>query len=116
MENQTGYIRHSLLCCRWFELVLVIWPPGSRSPAHDHGESNGLILILWGEIYQKIFQASTLKYQETQRYRCGQWFSEVPGPVHIMGNDQKESKAVSLHFYLGRLKMTKYPDQNLVYS
>ncbi len=114
MENQTDYQRYVLFCCRYFEIVLVRWPPNSRSRAHDHGESNGLILVLCGRTYQKIFKPETLKYDKTESYGFGQWFREVPGPVHIMGNDN-DTEAVTLHFYRGRLKMNFYPDEQLVY-
>ncbi len=115
MQTQKDYKRYVLLRCSYFEIVLVVWPVGSRSQAHDHGESNGLILILWGWIYQKMFQARTLKYETTQYYGPGQWFREIPGPVHIMGNDSEDCTAISLHFYRGRLKMNRFSDEQLVY-
>lgn len=90
------------------ELVKVTWPKGSSSVAHDHGESHGLIRILEGEIYQKIFDKETKRFLTESVHGKGEVFLESPDMIHIMGNSSSEKVAVTLHYYSPRLKMESY--------
>ena len=85
------------------EVVRFVWPPGSRTPNHDHSAS-GIVIVLEGTLYEK-------KAGQTAHVAAGNLLVEVEMDVpHIVGNDGAEP-AVSIHTYFTRqLRMNKYPD------
>jgi quercetin dioxygenase-like cupin family protein len=85
------------------EIVRFVWPPGSRTPNHDHS-ATGTVIVLEGALYEK-------KAGRTARITAGDVLVEVGMDVpHIVGNDGAEP-AVSIHTYFTRqLRMNEYPD------
>ena len=102
------YKREVIFKTRDVEVVLIIWPPQSETPFHDHGKSFGLVRILKGEILEKVFDKQTKKFlRETFHQKCGRCF-ETPDIIHQMRNPSKTKTAKSIHIYTPRLKMKNY--------
>ena len=36
--------------------VLEIWPPGNKSPLHNHGDSSGIVSMIHGAVNMKFFE------------------------------------------------------------
>lgn len=114
--EQAAYRRIVLGSFKYLEIILIIWPPSSRSCAHDHRQSWGWILLLWGSVFQKIFKKSTREYVKTQHYFWRRFFLETPKIIHIMGNSSSRHCALTIHFYWPRkLQMKTYPESELIY-
>ncbi len=102
------YKREVICSGRGYEVVLITWPPGACSAAHDHGTSQGVIKILDGAVYQKVFDKKTKKFMFRKSYGKGKSFQETPEIIHLMGNASKQKGAVTLHVYTPRLRMRTY--------
>lgn len=107
-SRKKPYNREVVCSGRGYEVVLITWPPGACSAAHDHGTSLGVIKILEGKVYQKVFDKKTKKFLFKRAYGKGKSFEETPDIIHLMGNASKDEGAITLHVYTPRLKMKTY--------
>jgi predicted metal-dependent enzyme (double-stranded beta helix superfamily) len=39
-----------------FQIIVVFWPPGARSAIHDHADSSGAVVALFGELIERKYQ------------------------------------------------------------
>lgn len=108
MTDKKPYKREVVCSGRGYEVVLISWPAGACSAAHDHGNSYGVIKILEGSVYQKVFDKKTKKFLFRKTYGKGKSFKETPEIIHLMGNASKSRGATTLHVYTPRLKMKTY--------
>jgi predicted metal-dependent enzyme (double-stranded beta helix superfamily) len=107
-----SYDRKSLLDDPSVEVVLITWPPGSRSVAHDHGKSSGIIRVIKGKIYQDVYAKKNKKFIKRITYGKDDIIVETPDLIHIMGNASK-TPSQSLHIYTPKLKMNYFEDSQL---
>ena len=89
------------------EAWLICWPPGARSPLHDHGGASALATMLSGELHE------TLQSPEDQRWSQRVWHAyeaiELPADTRHEVWNASDVTAYSLHVYAPRLaSMTFY--------
>ena len=90
-----------------YEILKVVWPPESKSKAHDHGKSLGWIFVLSGRIYQDVYEKETKQFLHRTYHGPGEMVRETSNIIHVMGNPTGED-AVTAHFYTPPLKMKYY--------
>ena len=98
-----------------WEAWLLTWLPGQSTALHDHGGSDGALLILAGELDESVPVRRLSKLGEparlglsTHRYRTGEVRSFGAEHLHDVAN-RTGARAVSLHVYAPRLTtMTRY--------
>lgn len=105
-----GYKREVLKRTDEYEIVLITWPPSSKSPAHDHGNSHGWTKVLKGIVCEKSFDKDTKSFIAERLNFVGEEFSEEPDIIHIVSNLSDAEEAQTLHYYAPPLKMNFYPD------
>ncbi len=110
--SEVAYKREVLYGDQFTEIVLIIWPPGSKTLPHDHGESQGQVLVLSGEVYEKRYGKNSKKKLGQRYYKTRETIDEGPGVIHIMGNNGPE-EASTLHVYQPPLKMNFYDERDL---
>lgn len=96
-----------------FEVLVLCWRAGQRSPIHDHGSSICAVYTLDG-----VLSADNYKRMANGHIRCDYSEDFKPGSVlsiqtteiHQVSNLQDSSDLISLHFYLSPL------ENNYVYS
>ena len=113
MTAKINYKRTVLHKDKYVEVVVITWPKNSRSAAHDHGESSGLIRVLSGNIYQDVYHKKTRRFIERLKYKKGDTLVETPDLIHIMGNASQTKSAQALHIYTPPLKMKVFEDHEL---
>ena len=88
------------------EVWLIVWPPGSRAPLHDHGEASAVASVLCGELCESLALGAG-PFSERSWQPGG--LLEIPrGARHEVWN-AGEHTAYSLHVYTPRLaNMTFY--------
>ena len=96
-----------------FQIILVAWEPGKKSPIHDHHETIGVVTTLLGEMietrYQqliKIGKYCALKPNRRHHLKPSSVSSILPGKVmqlHQMTNPSQQW-AATLHVYLEPLE------------
>jgi cysteine dioxygenase len=88
-----------------FNLLLLVWTPGKKSPVHDHADAHCLMRVLQGELVERRFAFPRFpgmegKLTETgsAQYREGKvtYMADRLG-LHSISNPSLSRYAVSLH-------------------
>ncbi|MFG0291829.1 MAG: cysteine dioxygenase [Phycisphaerales bacterium JB065] len=107
-----SYKRNVIARSRWFDLALLCWRPGQRSPIHDHRNSACAFRVIEGEGTETRFeltgQGKEVHPVESHDMPEGYICAAHDGDIHDVAN-QTDSDLITLHAYSPRLKMTTYP-------
>lgn len=98
---------------REYEVVEIMWPSGAKGAPHDHGDSRGAILVVYGTIYHEVFDKETKMFRLSANHGPGAVIEETPDIIHVMGNISKDEPAKTVHIYAPHLKMTDYRPEEL---
>ena len=100
-----GYQRNVVKKTEHYELVLICWKPGQKTPIHDHKGSDCAFLILDGISTESIYQNDKegLIKTEVRKYIPGQVCAADEPDIHKISNDE-EINLVNLHLYSPPLK------------
>lgn len=85
-----------------FSLILLCWPPGVRSPIHDHARASCFMRVLEGELVEQIFDAAdnSLVPGRVSRVRAGEVvFIDDGVGLHSVNNESPTVRSRSLHLY-----------------
>jgi predicted metal-dependent enzyme (double-stranded beta helix superfamily) len=82
-------------------IILTIWAPGGSTMPHEHGGSQAMIRVLFGDLVQELFSIWEEDYEVLERneYACGEEIVEDQSSVHKIGNKSLRRWAVSLHLF-----------------
>lgn len=90
------YARHLVFRSGNVEILVVCWRPGQGSPVHGHGPSDGLMIILEGEITNTSYFPDGRKV--TTVWSAGDVGHTPIGAQHEVKNTS-DKDVVSLHVY-----------------
>jgi cysteine dioxygenase len=111
--TENRYARNLVHKTPHFEVLVLCWRAGQRSPIHDHGSSICTVYIVDGLLsadnYVKT-PAGHVRADYSEDFRPGSVLSIQTAEIHQVSNLQDSSDLVSLHFYLAPL------ENNFVYS
>lgn len=88
-----------------FNLLLLVWTPGQKSPVHDHADAHCLMKVLKGELVERRFAFPRFPGMEGRltetgkaQYREGKvtYMADRLG-LHSIANPSSSDYAVSLH-------------------
>lgn len=99
--KENHYARHLVFKSGHVEILVVCWRPGQGSPIHDHDNSDGLMIILEGEITNTSYFSDGRKV--TTVWQAGDVGHTPLGVKHEVKNTSTED-VVSLHIYAPPLK------------
>ena len=94
--KENHYARHLVFKSDGVEILLVCWRPGQGTPVHDHGVSDGVMIMLEGEITNTTYFPDGQKV--TTVWRKGDFGHTPVGSKHEVRNTSAED-VVSLHIY-----------------
>lgn len=93
------YGRKILLSEPNLELLLTGWEPSNEVIPHDHGKSDGVVLICKGKAKHKIYSfQEKLELVSQEEVSEGNLLSAPAGAIHSMGNPTSE-RMFALHIY-----------------
>lgn len=108
------YARHRVFRNEHFELLVLCWRPGQRTPIHDHNGSYGVIRVCSGVLWETMFaldEQRGLVYQSARDWTNGCITGADIPDIHQIGNpDVSGQDLVTLHLYappLGSLNIYK---------
>lgn len=108
------YARHRVFRNEQFELLVLCWRPGQRTPIHDHNGSYGVIRVCSGVLWETMFaldEQRGLVYQSARDWTNGCITGADIPDIHQIGNpDVSGQDLVTLHLYappLGSLNIYK---------
>ena len=106
------YTRTVLHRTAGWEVLLVGWLPGQRTPRHGHGESFGATCVLEGTLTEEEYRLApdgqVLK-SERRKHGAGSVFHEQPHTIHRVEHAGRV-RAVSLHLYAPPLQRMELYD------
>ncbi len=111
--NRNHYARNLLYKTSDFEVLVLCWRPGQRSPIHDHGHSICTVYTLDGVLSADNYRKTSgghLRADYSEDFKPGSVLSIQTTEIHQVSNLQSSADLVSLHFYLAPL------ENNFVYS
>ena len=118
--NERAYQRNVIHCTEAYEVLLLCWRSGQRSPIHDHGESNCGVLVVEGVATETVFTVrpgKRLIEAQVWRFEAGSIIVSRGGDIHQVANlESPGTDLVSLHVYSPRLRVCRYYDIDEVES
>ena len=96
-----------------FEVLVLCWRPGQRSPIHDHGASICTVYTVDGVLSADNYRKTAgghVRADYSEDFKPGSVLSIQTTEIHQVSNLQDSSDLISLHFYLTPL------ENNFVYS
>ncbi len=83
-----------------FEAWAIGWPPGGRIELHDHGDSQGAVVVAKGSLVETTFRPTErgVALLSTKVLPAGSHRTFASGHVHDIVN-HSDSDAVSVHVY-----------------
>ena len=100
-----GYQRNVVKKTEHYELVLICWKPGQKTPIHDHKGSDCAFLILEGFSTESVYKnkEGNLEVSRIRKYAPGEVCAAEEPDIHMISNDE-EINLVNLHLYSPPLK------------
>ena len=100
-----GYQRNVVKKTEHYELVLICWKPGQKTPIHDHKGSDCAFLILEGVSTESVYKnkEGKLEVSGIRKYAPGEVCDAEEPDIHMISNDE-EINLVNLHLYSPPLK------------
>lgn len=100
------YARNLVIRDPHFEVLVLCWRAGQRSPLHDHGSSICAVRTVQGTLsadnYRKT-AAGHVRADYSEDFPPGSVLSIQTSEIHQVSNLQSSEDMVSLHFYLSPL-------------
>ena len=111
--TENHYARNLVYKNRDFEVLVLCWRSGQRSPIHDHGNSICTVYTVDGVLSADNYRKTSgghIRADYSEDFKPGSVLSIQTTEIHQVSNLQAASDLVSLHFYLSPL------EDNFVYS
>jgi cysteine dioxygenase len=110
------YTRNCIIDNEKFELILICWCEGHRTPIHDHGGEECWVRVIEGEFKETIFKKNEVGDLEAVTSSISKP-NEVTYMKDFMGFHQLENvankRSMSLHLYAKPIRTCNVFDENL---
>ena len=113
--SNESYTRNCIIKDKKFELILLCWEKGQKTPIHDHGGEECWVKVIQGELREtlyKIDEAGELKMVKSTISKAG----DISYMIDFMGFHRLENvskkRGMSLHLYAKPIRNCKMFDEN----
>ncbi|MBV8126932.1 MAG: cysteine dioxygenase family protein [Planctomycetaceae bacterium] len=110
--NERTYQRTLIHHTANYEILVLCWRSGQRSPIHDHGESACGVLVVEGVATETSFlvdRAGKMIVSPSRRIPAGSIFVSRGSDIHRVANlEIPGADLISLHVYSPRLAASRY--------
>lgn len=97
------YQRNSVRLGRWYQMWVMCWKNGQRSPIHDHRGSSCAMRVLRGTMTQTLFDMAPnghIKAISSEDFGLGRTIGSQDADIHQVSNLQDgEADLVTMHIY-----------------
>ncbi len=101
--SERGYTRNLVRGRDWYQMLVLCWKNGQRSPIHDHAGSNCAVRVLRGVLTETLFVFAPnghVKATGSNDYPAGSVIASHDMDLHQVSNLQAGSAdLVTLHVY-----------------
>ncbi len=87
LRSEESYYRNKLIVTNDLEVMVASWRQGEECLPHDHGSSNGYVLILQGNFIETGYcckESNLQAYDKHVRYSAGDMVPVLNGDIHSM--------------------------------
>src|SRR5215510_10019894 len=105
--TKNHYARNLVYKCPHFEVLILCWKAGQRSPIHDHGNSICTVYTVDGTLSADNYRRTSgghLRADYSEDFKPGSVLSIQTTEIHQVSNLQGFGDLISLHFYLVSLE------------
>lgn len=113
--SNESYTRNCIINNEKFELILLCWKEGQKTPIHDHGGEECWVKVIQGEFRETIYkmdEAGELKMVKSSISKTG----DISYMVDFMGCHSLENlsntRSISLHLYAKPIRNCKIFEEN----
>lgn len=100
--KEDGYARNCIIKTPKFELILICWKKGDRTPIHGHDKQKCWVYLVDGEMTELRYKYDNGKLSESNRQQMKSrdltYMQDSMG-YHLLKNSE-EQKAMTLHLYM----------------
>jgi len=93
------YMRHPVLLAPDWEVMLIAWETGQKTPIHDHRGVMGSMLVFSGSLVEEVFDAPENKPALVERADRGEGETCLTSPTLLHRLFPRRGRSVSLHIY-----------------
>jgi cysteine dioxygenase len=108
------YTRNCLYKDEDFELILLCWEQGQKTPVHCHGGEECWVKLISGELNEMLYEKDKIQFDKavkTQKINVnGQSYMNDLIGMHSLENTFK-GRTISLHLYAKPIKRCQYYNQ-----
>ena len=94
--DRKTYKRNLIMKTNFYEMYLLCWLPGQRTPMHDHPGNGCMFKIIHGTINERLYDSNFEMIQENV-HESGSVIA-IKDDVHVMEN-KTNNYIASLHIY-----------------
>lgn len=113
--SEDSYTRNCIVDTEAFELILLCWGPGQRTPIHDHGGEECWVRIVDGEFRETIYQENESGELNMVKSAISK-SNDITYMIDFMGFHRLENlsnkRSMSLHLYAKPIRNCKILDEN----
>ncbi len=115
LRPEESYYRNKLIVTNDLEVMVASWKQGEECLPHDHGTSNGYVLVLQGSYIEtgyKVTDSGLEAYDKHVMYSAGDLIPVQQGDIHSMRCLDKDG--LTLHIYnppIHRMKVYDFKTQ-----
>lgn len=95
--NANRYTRNKVIETDFYEMYILCWLPGQKTPIHDHPGNGCMFKLLHGELHEQLYDAFGQLVLKERVHQSGDVVT-IKDELHTMENTSK-TYATSLHIY-----------------
>ena len=107
--SERGYQRNLVRAGRWYNVLVLCWKNGQRSPIHDHAGSVCALRVLRGVLTETVFESTSnghVKAMMSRDFAPGSVVCTQDSDLHQVSNLQPGTDdLVTLHVYSPALEL-----------
>jgi len=93
------YMRHPVVLSPDWEVMLIAWETGQKTPIHDHRGVMGSMLVFSGDLVEEIFDTPDNKPALRERADRGAGETCLTSPTLLHRLFPRRGRSLSLHIY-----------------
>ena len=101
--TERGYARNLLRAGEWYNVLVICWKNGQRSPIHDHAGSSCAVRILRGVATETAFEftrSGSVFATGSRHHAAGKVIGSQDSDLHQISNLQDgDADLVTMHIY-----------------
>lgn len=97
--SRDHYVRHAIHLGEDWEVMLIAWETGQKTPIHDHRGVAGSMIVLDGGLVEEVFDTPNGRPDLLVRSEYGTGAASIISPTMLHRLMPRKGRSISLHIY-----------------